>query len=43
MQVVATTPAGLPIPMQLLIVPAEGNLLADLAYRELPPVRTAVK
>jgi hypothetical protein len=42
MQVVATTPAGLPIPMQLLIVPAEGNLLADLAYRELPPVRTAV-
>lgn len=39
MQVVATTPANVAIPMQLLLVPSEGNDLAGLVFDDLAQVR----
>lgn len=38
MQVVATTPQNVAIPMQLLLVPSEGNDLAGLVFDDLAQV-----
>ncbi len=39
MQVVATTPQNVAIPMQLLLVPSEGNELSAMVFNDLAEVR----
>lgn len=41
MQVVATTPQNVAIPMQLLLVPSEGNELSAMVFNDLAKVRGA--